>query len=348
MPRKRSSNIVIALVVVAMGLIALRLALPGLVKDYLNDQLADMGDYRGHVTDVDIALWRSAYALRDLQVVKVNGAVPVPFFEADIIKLSISWRALLKGAVVAEVDFVNAELHFVDGDEQDSQSGAGTDWRNALQQLVPIRIDRLDIHNGTLHFHNFKSDPNVHLVLTELEGGFTNLSNVDRSENAVHAAFNLEGLVLDSASATLQGNLDPLGDFRNFVINLKVTDIELQHINDLTEAYANFNFESGTGDFIMELEAADGELTGYAKPLLNNVVIFDLEKDLERGVFSAAWEAAIGVLGRIFRNQPKDRIASQIEIRGNLDQQEISAWQAFTSVLHNAFVEAYEARFGRE
>ncbi len=274
--------------------------------------------------------------------------MPVPFFEADRVDLSVSWRALLSGNVVAEVEFINPELHFVDGDEKNSQSGAGTDWRAALQQLVPIRIDRLGIDNGILHFHNFKSEPNVHLLLTELNGAFINLSNADRSQDAVQSDFRFEGLLFENASASLQGNLDPLGDFRNFVINLKVTDIQLQRTNDLTEAYGHFNFESGTGDFIMELEAVEGQMSGYAKPILNNVVIFDLEKDLEKGVFSAAWEAVVGAFGTVFRNQSKDRIASQIEIRGSLDEKNISAWQAFISILRNAFIEAYEARFGRE
>lgn len=70
----------------------------------------------------------------------------------------------------------------------------------------------------------------------------------------------------------------------------------------------------------MELEAVDGQMKGYAKPILDNVVIFDLQKDLDDGVFSAAWQAVVGALGRVFRNQPKDRIASQIEISGSLDQ----------------------------
>lgn len=348
MTTKRSFRIVSTIVVVAIVLIGLRMALPGLVKNYLNDQLANMGDYQGRIADVDIALLRSAYVIHGMEIIKVSEAVPVPFFEADSIDLSVSWRALFNAKVVADVEFINPELHFVDGGENDSQSGAGTDWRAALQQLVPIRIDRLGIHNGALHFHNFKSDPNVHLLLTELEGAFTNLSNADRSQDAVPADFNFAGLLFENASAGLQGHLDPLGDFRDFVINLKITDIELQRINDLSEAYGHFNFKSGTGDFIMELEAVDGQMSGYAKPILNHVVIFDLKKDLEDGVFSAAWQAVVGAFGQVFRNQPKDRIASQVEISGSLDQKNISAWQTFISILRNAFVEAYEARFGRE
>ena len=297
---------------------------------------------------MDIALLRGAYVIRGMKITKVNEAVPVPFFEADDIDLSVSWRALFAGKVVAEIEFIKPELHFVDGSGKDSQSGAGTDWRDTLQQLVPIKIDRLGIQTGTLHFHNFKSEPNVHLLLTEIDGAFTNLSNADRSNDSVPADFNFAGLLFENAHTSLQGYLDPLGDFRNFALNLKITDIELPRINDLTEAYGYFNFKSGSGDLVMELEAKDGELSGYAKPILNNVVIFDLKKDLEQGVFSAAWQAVVGALGQVFRNQPKDRIASQIEIRGSMDQKNISVWQAFVSILRNAFVEAYEASFGRE
>ncbi|NLC99508.1 MAG: DUF748 domain-containing protein [Gammaproteobacteria bacterium] len=348
MIKKRLFNSISALVLVAVVLIGLRLALPSVVKNYLNEQLAAMGEYRGQIADVDIALWRGAYVIHKMNIVKVSEAVPVPFFEADSIDLSVSWRALWSGKVVAEVDFMRPELHFVDGKDKNSQSGAGTDWQAALQQLVPIRIDTLAMHQGIVHFHNFKSEPSVHLLLTELEGAFTNLSNADRSQDSVPADFDFTGQLFENANASMQGKLDPLGDFRDFAINLKITDIELSRINDLTEAYGHFNIKSGTGNLVMELESVDGQMSGYAKPILNNVVIFDLQQDLEDGVFSTAWQALVATFGQIFRNQPKDRIASQIEISGSLDQKNISVWQTFVSILRNAFVEAYEAQFGRE
>lgn len=348
MLKKRAFKSLSLLILLVIVLVGVRLALPSWVKNYLNDQLAAMGEYQGHIADVDIALWRGAYVIHELNIVKTSEKVPVPFFEARSIDLSISWRALWAGQVVADVEFSRPELHFVDGENSQSQSGSGTDWQAALQQLVPIRIDQLVLHDGIVHFHNFKSDPNVHLLFTELNGAFTNLSNADRSQDAVPADFNVTGLLFENARASMQGQLDPLGDFRDFVIHLKINDIDLRHINNLTEAYAYFNFESGLGDFIMELEAVDGQMKGYAKPILDNVVIFDLQKDLDDGVFSAAWQAVVGALGRVFRNQPKDRIASQIEISGSLDQKNISVWQTFISILRNAFVEAYEARFGRE
>ena len=343
---RRYSYTLIILVLLTVALIILRMQLPSIVKDYLNGKLADMGDYQGQIADVDIHLWRGAYSVDQLEITKKDQP-SVPFFKADMIDTSVSWASLLKGRVVADVDLIDAEIHLVDEESEDTPDKDST-WRRTVQEIIPLQIERLNIENGEIHFHNFTSDPQVHLVFYQLDGEITNLSNADRSEGLEYANFDVQGQVLDSASATLNGRLDPLGDFHNFELKLKITGINLIKLNEVSEAYGNFNFKSGNGDFVMELQAEDAQLTGYAKPVMDNVEIFDLEKDLEDGVFSAAWQAIVGAFGQIFRNEPRDRIATQIEIRGNLDDPDVSAWQAFLAILENAFVDAFESDFGRE
>ncbi|WP_083264621.1 DUF748 domain-containing protein [Pseudohongiella acticola] len=340
-----SRRVLLIVATLVVLLVVIRLALPSIIKSYLNRNLAEIGDYRGHIENVDLAIWRGAYVIRELDVVKLEDNVPVPFFRVTAIDLSVDWSALLRGAVVAEIDFLQPELHFVDANDNAEQAGAGTDWQLTLQQLVPITINRLSIQQGQLHFHNFQSEPPVHIVVTDLGGQFTNLSNADRSEAAVNSEFSFNAQVLGAARASVEGYLDPLGDFRDFDIDLRVLGIDLTRINDFAEAYGNFDIETGEGDFVMELQAENGQLEGYARPVLDNVAILDLSEDGEEGVLSAAWEAIVAALGQIFRNQPEDRIATEIEISGNLDNQDVSAWQAFVSILRNAFIEAYDAQF---
>ncbi|THK41670.1 DUF748 domain-containing protein [Methylophaga sp. SB9B] len=343
---RRYSYTLIVLALLVVVLIILRMQLPSLVKDYLNDKMADMGNYQGEIADVDIHLWRGAYSVDQLEITKKDQP-SVVFFKAETIDTSVSWTALLRGKIVADVDLINAEIHLVD-DKADDKPVEESTWRQTVQEIIPLKIDRLNIDNGEIHFHNFKSDPPVHLVFHQLNGEITNLSNADRSDGLEYADFDLQGLLFDNANANLNGELDPLGDFHNFALNLKITGIELTRLNEVSEAYGNFNFKSGKGDFVMELQAEDAQLTGYAKPILDNVEIFDLEKDLEEGIFNAAWQAIVGAFGRIFRNDPRDRIATQIEIRGDLDDPDVSAWQAFLAILQNAFVNAFESDFGRE
>ena len=84
----------VALVSLLVILLAVHLALPYLMRDYLNEKLADMGDYRGQVSDVDLAWWRGAYQINGLKIVKTTGKVPVTFVDAPKVDFSVSWHSL--------------------------------------------------------------------------------------------------------------------------------------------------------------------------------------------------------------------------------------------------------------
>ena len=142
-----------------VALVALHFALPVLVRNYLNDKLADMGDYRGHIADVDLAWWRGAYEINDLSIVKVDGKVPLPFVEAPHTDLSVSWKALwYERAVVAEVVFEQPVVNFVDGgkNQQNSQTGQGTNWQDQLKKLLPITLNEVQVVDGVV---SFKTSP---------------------------------------------------------------------------------------------------------------------------------------------------------------------------------------------
>src|SRR4051812_13586137 len=81
-------------------LIILRLFLPAIVLRYVNKTLADMHGYYGHVTDIDISLYRGAYQINDIYLNKVDSVSKkqTPFFSAGTIDLSVEWRALFQGA----------------------------------------------------------------------------------------------------------------------------------------------------------------------------------------------------------------------------------------------------------
>ena len=117
----RRRKIVISLFVVVAVLVAARLALPYVVKDYVNRKLASLEAYDGHVDDIDIHLWRGAYSIDGLEIVKTGASRPVTFFKADRIDLSVEWRSLARGKVVSEAVFLAPEINLVQGkSERDS------------------------------------------------------------------------------------------------------------------------------------------------------------------------------------------------------------------------------------
>ena len=66
----RRNKIFLTLAIVAVVLIATRAALPYAVKDYVNRTLHGLEAYDGSVDDVDLALWRGAYRIDGIRIVK--------------------------------------------------------------------------------------------------------------------------------------------------------------------------------------------------------------------------------------------------------------------------------------
>jgi len=331
-------------------LLALHLALPYLVRGYLNDRLASMGDYRGHVADVDLAWWRGAYQINDLKIVKVTGKVPVPLLDAPLIDLSVSWHSLwYDRAVVAKVTFVHPQLNFVDGgSKQNSQTGQGTDWRQQLEKLLPITLNEVLINKGTLTFRNFNSTPPVDLKATQLDASIRNLTNVRDEKGRRDARFDGTALLLGDARVESRATFDPFSDFDDFQFRLRATGIQLRRLNDFASAYGKFDFNAGHGDLVIEAQAEQGHLHGYIKPLLRDVDVFNWHQDVEdkdKGFFRSIWEALVGASETVLKNQPKNQFATRVELSGSVHQRNVSAFEAFLQILRNGFIQAFNARY---
>ena len=350
--RRRSRLTLIVISLLALCLLLAHLLLPLVIRDYLNNRFADMGDYRGHIEDVDLALWRGAYRINGLTVTRIDADVPVPFFEAPEILLQISWRALFRGAVVAQAHFVSPMLNFVDGEDAGaSQAGEGVDWRARLEQLVPVRIDELRVENGRIHFRNFISDPKVDVALQQVNGEIINLRNTRDASGRRVATLTAEGRLEGKAPVETRVQLDPFGELDDFELRLRITDLDLTTLNDIAAAYGRFDFVSGRGDFVMELTAQDRALSGYAKPLFHNMDIFSLEQDVkneDKSLLSAGWEALVGGLTALLTNHPEEQFATRVPIEGSLDNTELGTLRAIGAILRNAFIEAYRPWFEQE
>lgn len=342
---------ILILLSLALLLVMAHLILPYVIREYLNDKLAVMGDYRGRIEDVDLAWWRGGYRIDGLKIVKIDRDIPVPFLDAPRIDLSISGRALwYDRAVVGRVEFERPELNFVDGGtREESQTGEGVNWRAQLEKLLPITLHELKVVDGQVSFRNFKSDPPVDLKATAINASVYNLTNLDQKGKRVA---HLEGhaQVLGQAPLEAEADFKPLSNLEDFQLRLRVTDVDLTRLNDFARAYGRFDFAAGRGDLVIEAEAENNQLSGYIKPLLRHVEVFNWKQDMdneEKGFLRGLWEALVGGGETILKNQRKDQFATRIELSGNLQQKEISPLQAFLAILHNAFVEAFTPRFER-
>src|SRR6478752_7485803 len=112
-PRKKRLTLKIILAIVIV-LVTARLILPYVVLHYANKTLASMRGYYGHIEDIDIALIRGAYKIDSVYLNKRDTVTEkqTPFFEAQLVDLSLEWKALFHGSIVGELVFEDPTLIF--------------------------------------------------------------------------------------------------------------------------------------------------------------------------------------------------------------------------------------------
>lgn len=340
--RRRNLIVVAAIVLLLIGA---RLVLPYAVKSYLNDRMAHMGDYHGHLVNVDLQLWRGAYSIDRFTITKVSAKVPVPLLSVSRMDIALSWRAIFHGMLRGKMKLIQAELNFVDGGSRgESQAGKGVDWRQKLRLLAPAELDQLTIVDSTVTFQNFVSSPRVNLKMTDVNGTATNLSNVDRRGGSRVADMQATAKVLGSADLQTRASFDPLEKNGDFEFELTINKIDLKQLNALARAYTGLDFASGNGDFVMQLNATNGHLEGYAKPLFHDLQMFSWKQDVEvdhKNPLQLAWEVVAQGVTSVFKNHGKDQFATRVPISGEIGDQSLGTWSAVINVLRNAFVKAY-------
>src|SRR5438552_8009451 len=128
---KWSHRFAITFVALLILLVAARMALPGYLRGYVNRTIDQNPLYEGEIGQLEIHLYRGAYTINDVRLLKRTGNVPVPLFAAKKVDLAIEWEALRHGKLVGRVKFEQPQLNFVDSggtDDSQSQTGAGGPW----------------------------------------------------------------------------------------------------------------------------------------------------------------------------------------------------------------------------
>jgi len=338
--RHLSRHSVQILLILAALLLGFRAALPYIVKNYVNRTLSRLDGYRGHVDDVDMHLWRGAYSVSGVNIVKTDGKVPVPFFAAKNIDFSVEWMGLFEGALVAKIEFDDPVINFVAGPSQSTtQVGVDKPWLSVIKDLFPLNINRFEVKNGAVHYRDFYAKPKVELTVDHIHMMGKNLTNSRRFSKTLVAELEMTGRAFESAPMKVTAKIDPSTEKATFELTAKLDPVPLSQFNEFTEAYAHFHFQKGTLELVCELAAKNGDLTGYVKPLLDNIAIIDL-KDAKNPL-KFAWESLVAGVTRLFRNQPHDRFATKIPISGSFDNPKAAILPALGNILRNEFIKVF-------
>jgi hypothetical protein len=324
---------------IALILIAFRLALPSILCKVVNQKLTEIEGYEGHVNDIDVWLIRGAYAIKGIELNKTGGKIPVPFFSADVADISIEWRALFHGAIVAEIVVQNPILNFVNGPTPaTSQTKIDSSWVDVVDALIPFKLNRFELRNGQIHYRDYHSSPKIDMFMRDVYVTAENLTNTTRSKDTLPSTVVSTAQVY-GGQLRMNMKVNPLNETPTFDMNVQLTTINLVDLNDFLKAYGKFDVEKGTISIYAEAAAKNNKIVGYTKPIIKDLKVVDLEKDAKQPLH-LVWESVVGFTAWVFKNHPKDQLATKIEFEGNLDNPKIDIWALIGQTLFNAFIQA--------
>jgi hypothetical protein len=302
-----------------------------------------MKDYSGHVAAVHIALWRGAYGVKDVVIVKRNAPKNEPFSSIEYLQLAIQWRALLHGSIVGRADFTRPTLNLIQGEsDSETQLGTDNDWAKTLEKLFPFKFNVVTVRQGTVKFRAPGISTKEAMVLHDIEAIVTNLTNVLDQNNAAFARFELHGKVFDNAPLDISGRLNPYAPSPTFELDLQLERVRLPDLNPWLEVYAKVNADAGTFSLYSSSAAADRKFKGYVKPVLKDVQIVSVGRE-EANPLQKLWAGLVQVVASIFKNQPHDQLATKIPFSGTIEDPKAGVFTTIVNVLRNAFVAAFSS-----
>ncbi|HEV2318761.1 MAG TPA: DUF748 domain-containing protein [Verrucomicrobiae bacterium] len=337
-----------ALIVLFIGL---RVALPHLVKEYVNHELRKSSTYAGSVGDIEIQIWRGAYQIRNINIFKRNGKVDQPFFSSPFMDLSVQWRGLFHHRVVAKIYMQEPHVNFVKGPTAaQSQTGENTSWSQMLQNLTPFKLNELEIYNGEIHYKDDYSNPKVDLYISRLGASATNLSNAREQPLQLPAGIRAHGKTIGGGTLDFHLQFNPMAPAPLYQLQASLTNVNLPALNSFLRAYGKFDVARGQFAMFTSVAATNNAFQGYIKIFFDRLDVFQWakEENEHKSALKIFWDAVVGAVSTVFRNLPKDQLAVKVPISGVYTNSNIDLTTTLGSLLRNAFIRALIPKYDQQ
>lgn len=320
-------------------LIVLYVLLPYIAKDFANRYIADFEGYDGGIENIDISLFRGGYVFEGIRLERTAREEAIDYLEIEKLGFTIDWKPLFKGEIVADILILNPVIHILPP-PPDAEEDT-TDLLDLIKNLMPISINRLAVENGRINFVDYQTDPRVNVYLHNLNLVATNLSNVE-AKDALPSTLVLSGTSVGGGNLNLDMKADFMRQIPNLDMELSFENIDLTAFNEVTQAYANFKFDSGIFHVYSEMAIKNGAIFGYIKPVMEKVQVISGKPNEEKGFLQTLWEGLLDMTAGILKNPREEHIATEVKIRGRLDDPDTPVVDAILNIFRNAFIEAFQ------
>ena len=222
-------------------------------------------------------------------------------------------------------------------------ANAAKEVSNAPELL--LRINELRLTKSTVGFVNKTTNPSYRVFLADTDGSLTNLSNQQVEGTAVAK---LKGAFMGTGTATADAAFKTDRAGPSFDIGVRVEEVDVTKLNDLFRAYGRFDSSAGRFYLYSELDAKEGAVTGYVKPLFKDLKIYDKQQDKSKPLVRKMYERIVSGVAKILKNRSREEVATKANVLGRIDNPKVGTVAALVRLVENAFFKAILPGFDLE
>lgn len=310
---------------------------PYIVVPLVNRKLARMPDFGGNIRRLYLNVFDASISMSDMRIAKKEEFVPVGFLTLDRIHVAIR---VYKRKMLIDVSIHSFGINLVKGlDEHHSQMNLNKAWLDFIRSLMILNINRLEVENGMAHFHTYHTEPNIDVFMDNIKITIKDLDVRPRKGDPLPSDIMLSAHI-HGGELAINGTLAPMSASPTFDINAELHGLQLVEMNNALLVLAGMDVSRGELSFSAEVAAKDRKLTGYVKPVVKDLKMFNWKTDRRDSFKKIVKELFVDGMVGLFKNHRKDQVATKINIDGELTDPSVNLWSAIGCVLCNAFVQS--------
>ncbi len=341
-PRRRGRAWLYVLAALVVLVVVIRLVLDPIAAWGTRKALARAHGFRAAFSDVHLSLLPPAYEIRRFKLIEEpGGRWDEPLFFVENTQMSVFWRELLRGHLVARVRLEKPKGVAVRRHEEKAEKGVTIGKQ--LQDLAPMKIDRIEIEDGEALIGQGKGKDAPKLWLNHLNLVASNLATRKALMEGEPSTLYMRGRVQRSGALTVEGTMNPWTAKPTFTVESSLKGLDVRELHEFLTQNAEMRPASGTINLYAKVKARNGVLDGGVKPIFENIDLEAANNDLGTRLKTYFADKAIDVLSDDVPG--RNAVATTIPIRGTLDQPDFQIVPTVLGVVRNAFVVGLAAGF---
>ena len=202
------------------------------------------------------------------------------------------------------------------------------------EPVVPVRIGKVTLNNGTVNFSDFFVKPNYTVNVGKLGGRVTGLSSTEGTT----ADMELRGVYGGSAPVLVTAKLNPLAAQAYLDLQAEVKGVDLTSLSPYSGKYAGYVIDKGKLTLNVAYKLENKQLTA------DNHLFIDQFTFGERVDSPDATSLPVNLAIALLRNN-RGEIDIRLPISGSLDDPQFSVGGLIVKVIVNLFVKAVTSPF---